>query len=53
LPLFRLEGSKGFNYNIPIESAPEGREQPKENTLEIINPKIVEKGGVRSFKRVV
>ncbi len=36
--------------NIPIENAPEGEEQPKENTLEIINPKFLEKRGVKKFQ---
>ncbi len=45
------EARRALIINIPIESAPEGREQPKENTLEIINPKIVEKeGGVKKFQ---
>ncbi len=44
------EARRALIINIPIESAPEGREQPKENTLEIINPKIVEKRGSQKFQ---
>jgi len=36
--------------NIPIEDAPEGQEQPKENTLEIINPIFLEKRGTQKFQ---
>ncbi|QOR61906.1 peptide deformylase [Sulfurovum sp. ST-21] len=37
--------------NIPLENIPEGEdEQPKENTLEIINPVIIEKDGSTKFQ---
>ena len=37
--------------NIPLENIPEGEdEQPKENTLEMINPVIVEKDGSTKFQ---
>ena len=37
--------------NIPLEDIPEGEEeQPKENTLEMINPVIVEKDGSTKFQ---
>lgn len=37
--------------NNPLENIPEGEdEQPKENTLEIINPVIVEKDGSTKFQ---
>ena len=37
--------------NIPLEGIPEGEdEQPKENTLEMINPVILEKDGTEKFQ---
>jgi len=37
--------------NIPLEDLPEGEdEQPRENTLEMINPVIVEKDGSTKFQ---
>ena len=37
--------------NIPLENIPEGEdEQPKENTLEMINPVIIEKDGSTKFQ---
>jgi peptide deformylase len=37
--------------NIPLENIPEGEEeQPRENTLEMINPVIVEKDGSTKFQ---
>jgi peptide deformylase len=36
--------------NIPIENAKEGEEQPKENTLEIINPVFIKKEGTQKFQ---
>ena len=37
--------------NVPIETAAEGEpDQPKENTLEIINPVIVEKSGTTLYQ---
>ena len=37
--------------NIPLEGIPEGEdEQPKENTLEMINPIIIEKDGSTKFQ---
>jgi len=37
--------------NIPLEDLPEGEdEQPKENTLEMINPVIIEKDGSTKFQ---
>jgi len=37
--------------NIPLENIPEGQdEQPKENTLEMINPVIIEKDGSTKFQ---
>ncbi len=37
--------------NIPLEGIPEGEdEQPKENTLEMINPVIIEKDGSTKFQ---
>ncbi len=37
--------------NIPLEDIPEGEdEQPRENTLEMINPVIVEKDGSTKFQ---
>ncbi len=37
--------------NIPLENVPEGEdEQPRENTLEMINPVIVEKDGSTKFQ---
>jgi len=37
--------------NIPLENIPEGEdEQPKENTLEMINPIIIEKDGSTKFQ---
>jgi peptide deformylase len=37
--------------NIPLENTPDGvDEQPKENTLEMINPVIVEKDGSTKFQ---
>jgi peptide deformylase len=37
--------------NIPLEDLPEGKdEQPRENTLEMINPVIVEKDGSTKFQ---
>jgi len=37
--------------NIPLENIPEGEdEQPRENTLEMVNPVIVEKDGSTKFQ---
>jgi peptide deformylase len=37
--------------NIPLENIPEGEdEQPRENTLEMINPVIIEKDGSTKFQ---
>jgi len=36
--------------NIPIENAKDGEEQPKENTLEIINPVFIKKEGIQKFQ---
>ena len=36
--------------NIPIENADSGHDQPKENTLEMINPVIIEKDGIEKFQ---
>jgi len=36
--------------NIPIENAPQGEEQPRENTLEIINPTFLKKEGTQKFQ---
>lgn len=37
--------------NIPLENIPEGEdEQPRENTLEMINPAIIEKDGSTKFQ---
>jgi len=36
--------------NIPIEDAESGKDQPKENTLEMINPVIIEKDGSEKFQ---
>jgi peptide deformylase len=37
--------------NVPLENIPEGEdEQPRENTLEMINPVIVEKDGSTKFQ---
>jgi len=36
--------------NIPIEDAKEGEEQPRENTLEIINPTFIKKEGTQKFQ---
>lgn len=36
--------------NIPIEGSEEGADQPRENTLEMINPIIVEKDGTEKFQ---
>ncbi len=36
--------------NIPLEDAESGQDQPKENTLEMINPVIIEKDGKEKFQ---
>ncbi len=36
--------------NIPLEDADGGDEQPKENTLEMINPVIIEQDGSKKFQ---
>jgi len=36
--------------NVPLEAAEEENEQPKENTLEMINPVIIEKDGSEKFQ---
>ncbi|CAA6828002.1 MAG: Peptide deformylase (EC [uncultured Sulfurovum sp.] len=36
--------------NIPVEDAEEGVDQPKENTLEMINPVIIEADGNEKFQ---
>ncbi len=36
--------------NIPLESAESEHDQPKENTLEMINPVIIEKDGSEKFQ---
>lgn len=36
--------------NIPLENAEGGDDQPKENTLEMINPVIIEKDGSEKFQ---
>ncbi|HEY9189347.1 MAG TPA: peptide deformylase [Sulfurovum sp.] len=36
--------------NIPLENAESGDDQPKENTLEMINPVIIEKDGSEKFQ---
>ncbi len=42
--------SRAFIINIPIEVKEGEHDQPKENTLEIINPIIVEKNGTEIFQ---
>ena len=36
--------------NIPLENEESGQDQPKENTLEMINPVIIEKDGKEKFQ---
>mgnify|MGYP001551187540 CR=1 FL=1 len=36
--------------NIPLEDEESGQDQPKENTLEMINPMIIEKDGKEKFQ---
>ena len=36
--------------NIPLENEESGQDQPKENTLEMINPVIIEKDGSEKFQ---
>ena len=36
--------------NIPLEDEESGQDQPKENTLEMINPVIIEKDGSEKFQ---
>ena len=36
--------------NVPLEDAESGHDQPKENTLEMINPVIIEKDGSEKFQ---
>lgn len=36
--------------NIPLEDVESGQDQPKENTLEMINPVIIEKDGSEKFQ---
>lgn len=36
--------------NIPLENEESGHDQPKENTLEMINPVIIEKDGSEKFQ---
>ena len=36
--------------NIPLEDQESGKDQPKENTLEMINPVIIEKDGKEKFQ---
>ena len=36
--------------NIPLEDTESGQDQPKENTLEMINPVIIEKDGKEKFQ---
>ena len=36
--------------NIPLENEESGRDQPRENTLEMINPVIIEKDGSEKFQ---
>lgn len=42
--------SRVLIINVPIEVAEGEHDQPKENTLEIINPNIVEKNGTEIFQ---
>ena len=36
--------------NIPLENVESGQDQPKENTIEMINPVIIEKDGSEKFQ---
>ncbi|MEA1880638.1 MAG: peptide deformylase [Campylobacterota bacterium] len=42
--------SRALIINIPIEGNEEGADQPKENTLEMINPVIIEADGNEKFQ---
>ena len=44
--------SRVLIINIPLEVEEDEVDQPKENTLEMINPTIVETNGTKSFKKV-